>query len=243
LKQCIAILLLAVGVALAAERGATFRPYKRPPAAPFPEEIRYNRERELLGRTLFFDPRLSGARNTSCATCHNSAWADLLFWDGRARSLEEQALGPMQSADEMNLRLQQIAHRISAIPGYRPLFERAYPDEPVTAEVVAKAIATFERTLVSGVAPSDRWAAGEQNAIPEEAKRDSTYSITKRAARNAMWVGTSAIAGFMIPARADRTWAGEPCCLLRQCSMPSRLPDCVRSTSADRICTRAPKPR
>src|SRR6185295_280247 len=152
-------------VALAAERGASFRPYKRPAAAPFPEENRYTRERELLGRTLFFDPRLSGARNTSCATCHNpgltwgdglarsigvggkelrrrtptilnSAWADLLFWDGRAQSLEEQALGPMQSADEMNLRLEQIAPRISAIPGYRKLFERAYPDEPVTAEVV-----------------------------------------------------------------------------------------------------------
>ncbi|MEO8128062.1 MAG: cytochrome-c peroxidase, partial [Bryobacteraceae bacterium] len=216
MRPWVFLLLLVIEVSGAAERLATQRPYKRGeamagykrPAIPFPEDNRYSREREALGRKLFFDPRLSGARNTSCATCHNpglawgdglaraigaggkplrrrtptilnSGWGDLMFWDGRAESLEEQVLGPMQSADEMNLPLRELVPRVLSIPGYRPLFEKAYPGAPLTAALVAKAIATFERTVVSEDAPFDRWIGGDQAAIPEAAKRGFDLFHTK----------------------------------------------------------------
>jgi cytochrome c peroxidase len=154
----------------------------------------------VLGRTLFFDPRLSGSKFISCATCHNpgfawgdglpkgigdgmkplkrrtptilnAAYGDLMFWDGRADSLEAQALGPIQSAAEMNMPLGQAVERVSSLSGYRPLFEKAYPGEPVSGKTIAKAIATFERTVVSGQAPFDRWIDGDDRAISEQARR------------------------------------------------------------------------
>ncbi len=209
MKRLIPVLFLAASFAFAEERDAASPAYirsesqakhKRPATIPFPPENAFSQERELLGRTLFFDPRLSGARNTSCATCHNPglawtdglersigkdgkelsrrtptilnvAWSDLLFWDGRAETLEEQGLGPLRSPDEMNLPLGQIESRILSIPGYRPLFEKAYPGEPVSDRVVTKAIATFERTLISGTAPFDQWIGGDETAISTDAQR------------------------------------------------------------------------
>jgi cytochrome c peroxidase len=174
--------------------------YLRPASVPVPAGNAMTKERELLGKDLFFDPRLSGSQFISCATCHNpgfgwgdglpkgighgmkqlgrhtptilnSAFADLLFWDGRADSLEAQALGPMQSPAEMNMPISQAVETVSAIPGYRPLFEKAYPGEPISDKTIAKAIATFERTVISGEAPFDRWVKGDEKAIPASAKR------------------------------------------------------------------------
>lgn len=174
--------------------------YVRPAELVFPADNKFTPDRELLGRTLFFDPRLSGSRFISCATCHNPgfAWGDglpkgigdgmkslkrrtptilnadygeLMFWDGRADSLEAQALGPIQSATEMNMPLGQAVERISAIEGYQPLFAKAYPGEPISGKTIAKAIATFERTVVSGKAPFDRWIQGDEDAVSESAKR------------------------------------------------------------------------
>lgn len=174
--------------------------YVRPSTLVFPPDNRFTPDRESLGRTLFFDPRLSGSRFISCATCHNPGFAwgdglpkgigdgmkslkrhtptilnagygDLMFWDGRADSLESQALGPIQSAAEMNMPLGQAVERISAIEGYRPLFAKAYPGEPISDKTIAKAIATFERTVTSGRAPFDRWIGGDEHAISESAQR------------------------------------------------------------------------
>ena len=174
--------------------------YTRPTRVPEPADNRVTPARELLGRTLFFDPRLSGSNWISCASCHNPgfawsdglpraigagmktlgrrtptilnlAWSDSLFWDGRADSLEQQALGPVQAAGEMNLPLDQLDAKLRGIEGYRQLFAAAYPGEPMGPSTVAKAIAAFERTVVSATAPFDRWIAGDQNAISEEAKR------------------------------------------------------------------------
>jgi cytochrome c peroxidase len=174
--------------------------YQRPAAPPFPTHNALTPQRVELGRALFFDPRLSGSGVTACATCHNPglawgdglpravghgmkqlarrtptvlnlAWGELYFWDGRATSLEEQALGPIASPEEMNLSLDEMVRRIAAIPGYAPLFAAAYPDEPISERTVAKAIATFERTLVSGVAPFDAWVAGDPFALSPEAQR------------------------------------------------------------------------
>jgi len=174
--------------------------YARPASVPFPEENPYTKEKEDLGRQLFFDPRLSGSDYISCASCHNPAfswgdglptgighamtrlkrrtptilnlaWGELMMWDGRFDSLEEQALGPMGSAAEMNQDLESIVTELQAIPGYRTNFNVAFPGEGITLESISKAIATFERTIVSGIAPFDRWIAGDEDAIPDAAKR------------------------------------------------------------------------
>lgn len=174
--------------------------YRRPAGVPHPEDNAPSAAREQLGRTLFFDPRLSGSGWISCASCHNPgfawgdglpraighgmqelgrrtptilnlAWAPALFWDGRAESLEEQALGPIQAAGEMNLTLDEMVRRLQSIRGYRALFERAYPGEPIAPETVAKAIASFERTVVSATAPFDRWIAGDTAAMSASAQR------------------------------------------------------------------------
>lgn len=174
--------------------------YLRPASIPFPADNRFSKPRELLGRTLFFDPRLSGSKTISCATCHNpgfawgdalpkavgqgmkplqrrtptllnSAWADLLYWDGRANSLEEQALGPIAAPLEMDSRLDELAATLGGLVEYRALFARAYPGEPIGPAVVARALATYERTIVSGSAPFDEWISGCGSAISESAKR------------------------------------------------------------------------
>lgn len=173
--------------------------YSRPATTPFPADNLYSRDREILGRTLFFDPRLSGSKSTSCASCHNPgfswgdglskgvgaggkqlerrsptllnlAWADLLFWDGRTDNLEQQALQPIAGPGEMNQPIDKMIGTVDGIDGYKALFARAYPGEPVNEKTVARAIATFERTLVSGQAPFDRWISGDESAISNAAK-------------------------------------------------------------------------
>ena len=104
-------------------------------------------------------------------TILNLAWSPALFWDGRAESLEEQALGPIEAAGEMNMGLDDLVGRLQSITGYRRLFEKAYPGEPISTKTVAKAIATFERGIVSGQAPFDRWIAGDEEAISAAAAR------------------------------------------------------------------------
>lgn len=174
--------------------------YNRPASIPFPSDNAYTKEREHLGKVLFFDPRLSGSNWISCASCHNPAlswgdglpkaighgmkelgrrtptilnlaWSESLFWDGRAASLEEQALGPVSSPGEMNLELDKMVEKIKAVKEYHQLFERAYPGEPISEKTIAKAIATYERGIVSGKAPFDKWLAGDERALDESAKR------------------------------------------------------------------------
>lgn len=180
----------------------------RPQSVPFPAENAPNQDREALGKLLFFDPRLSGSNSISCASCHNpafgwgdglpkgvghgsaqldrrtptilnTAFAELLFWDGRASSLEEQALGPMGSPKEMNQSLETLSEELEEIPGYRPLFEKAYPGEGISPQTVAKAIAVFERTVISAQAPFDAWIEGDENAISDSAKRGFDLFNTK----------------------------------------------------------------
>ena len=122
--------------------------YQRPKAVPFPKNNEYTAARLDLGRQLFFDPRLSGPGTMSCASCHNPdlawgdglptgsgsaanrldrrsptllnlAWGQLMFWDGRADSLEEQAVGPIQHPDEMTNTLPRVLMKQRAIPGNR----------------------------------------------------------------------------------------------------------------------------
>ncbi len=174
--------------------------YKRPNSIPFPTTNPYSAEKAALGKMLFFEPRLSKNRNMTCATCHNpsfgwedatptsigaqnsnldrhsptiinAAWGKSYFWDGRAATLEDQAAGPIESNVEMNLPIEQAVQRLSQVPSYQDWFKRVFGSSGITAENIKKAIATFERTVVSGQAPFDSWVEGDESAISESAKR------------------------------------------------------------------------
>lgn len=182
--------------------------YYRPTTIPFPKDNPYTPEKALVGKKLFFDTRLSASNVLSCATCHNPAfgwgdgqpvgvghgmkvlgrrspsiinlaWAQAFMWDGRASTLEEQALGPIQSEFEMNLPATRMLERLARIDGYRPMFAAAFPNQIITADIVAKALATYQRTIVSGDAPFDLWIEGDKNAISESAQRGFVLFNTK----------------------------------------------------------------
>jgi cytochrome c peroxidase len=182
--------------------------YVRPSSVPFPADNPFTAEKARLGEMLFFDPRLSGAGYISCASCHNpglswsdglsraighgmtegrrrtptilnAAWAALLMWDGRKETLEEQALGPMSAPVEMRQDLELLPAKLGAIRGYRETFDAVFPGVGLTVENVGKAIATYERTIVSGSAPFDRWVAGNEAALPSAAKRGFVIFATK----------------------------------------------------------------
>jgi cytochrome c peroxidase len=101
------------------------------------------------------------------------------MWDGRKATLEEQALGPFLSKDEMNMDMQVMLARVSSIPGYREMFRRAYPGERISPEVVARALASFERTVSSRNTPFDRWRQGDQAAVSPSVKRGFQLFLNK----------------------------------------------------------------
>jgi len=176
------------------------RQYWRPAAIPYPQENPYGRAKEELGRALFFDPILSGARVRSCATCHNPglawgdgepraigenevrlplrsptllniAWVPKLGWDGHFHDLESVAMGPITGQTNMNLPERELIERLSALAGYHAAFDAAFGNGGVTREKIEQSLATFERTIVSGDAPFDRWIHGDETAISAAAKR------------------------------------------------------------------------
>ncbi len=165
-----------------------------PEKPPEPENNSMTPERIALGKSLFFDPRLSGDGNMSCATCHNPllGWSDGLptakgvksmvlgrasptvintaynsiqMWDGRKKSLEDQAMGPMEATVEMNMDTAKLFRWLQANKGYIKLFEKAYPGEAIGADTLARAIASFERTIVSNNSPFDKWVKGDSKAM------------------------------------------------------------------------------
>jgi cytochrome c peroxidase len=154
-----------------------------------------------LGKKLYFDARLSSDGTVACATCHdpghgfaepravslgvggasgvrnaptvlNAAFLAEQFWDGRAKTLEEQALGPLVNPVEMAMPDHAaVEAKLRGIAEYAPLFTAAFGDERVTIGRVGQAIASFERTLLSLDAPIDRFLAGDAKAVPAAAQR------------------------------------------------------------------------
>jgi cytochrome c peroxidase len=114
----------------------------------------------------------------------NAAFGQIFMWDGRMASLEEQALGPIKADVEMNLPIEELIDRIRNITEYGPLFRAAFPREGIKPETIAKAIATYERTVVSGRAPFDAWLERDENAISESAKRGFVLFNTKGGCAN-----------------------------------------------------------
>ena len=175
------------------------------PTLKWPEDNPYTQEKAELGRLLYFDKRLSSDGTISCATCHaiekaftdnkeisegiyghkgtrnaptviNSGYERLLFWDGRATSLEEQCKGPLANPKEMTSVFDvheahmECEKRVCLIPGYRALFKKVFGNEECSIDQIAKAVATYERTILSGTSPYDLYITGkDKTKMSEEA--------------------------------------------------------------------------
>lgn len=177
-------------------------------AVQFPKDNPWSAEKAELGRILYFDPRLSGDNTVSCASCHmpskgfgdgrpvstgirgqkggrnaptviNRAYSGAQFWDGRAPSLEEQAKGPIANPIEMGQTHEAMTRSLQNIEGYRKLFKQVFGTETVTIDDTAKAIATFERTVLSGNSPYDRYKAGDKKAMSPAQVRGMTVFFDK----------------------------------------------------------------
>lgn len=166
-----------------------------PETAQEPADNPGTQERVDLGHQLFFEPKLSRSGIISCNTCHivgaggvdaravamgegartgprnsptvfNAAFLDAQFWDGRAPTLEEQAKGPIQAHVEMDLTPDEAIDRLRET-GYEEVFAQAFPGEedPLTFDNLARAIAAFERTLLTPGAPFDLYLAGDTSAL------------------------------------------------------------------------------
>jgi cytochrome c peroxidase len=109
----------------------------------------------------------------SAPTVWNSAFSSVQFWDGRAASLEEQAKGPVTNPIEMGMgELEEAMNRVRDIPGYRPYFEKAFgTDEPMTVDNAARAVAAYERTLITPNSPYDRYVKGDKKALTAQQVR------------------------------------------------------------------------
>lgn len=168
--------------------------WRLPSAPAHPAENAPTPERIALGKMLFFDPRLSGDGSMSCGTCHNPqfGWSDGLptavgnmseildratptivntaynsiqMWDGRKRTLEDQAMGPMEAAKEMNMNVKRLFEWMNRSEGYKTAFAKAYPGEKIDSMTLSKAMATYERTIVSNTSPFDSWLKGDAKAM------------------------------------------------------------------------------
>jgi len=184
----------------------------------WPTDNPWSADKEQLGRFLYFDKRLSADGSVACATCHdpkfaftdgaavstgikgqkggrssptiiNRAWSLAQFWDGRAATLEAQALGPMANPIEMGNTHEAIVTKVKEIPGYRPLFAAAFGDEAITIDRVSKAISTFERTIMSGNSPYDKWKASQKRAMSDSAVRG--YHVFQQAQCDACHEGAN----------------------------------------------------
>jgi len=171
------------------------------PPLPFSQDDSTTQEAIALGMRLFFDPILSVDNRISCVSCHkpefgyadnkslslgvrdktaarnapsllNTAYFTSLSWDGRFPSLEDQVRSPIESPVEMASSVAIVEQRLNANPSYQREFAKAWGPDPIRFEMVAKSIASFERTLRSGNSPFDRWKYGhDEKAVSTSVKR------------------------------------------------------------------------
>jgi cytochrome c peroxidase len=173
--------------------------YHRPAEIPFPDSNPYTQAKANLGRMLFFDPILSGSRKISCSSCHkpSKSWADgmplavgedpaglpvrtptlidiafvdILGWDGKFPDLESVTFGPLMSPQNMNITERELVRRLRSATRYVGAFTAAFGNGAITRTKIEKALATYQRTIVAGKAPFDRWISGDEAAITAEAK-------------------------------------------------------------------------
>jgi cytochrome c peroxidase len=166
---------------------------------PTPEENPLTPKKAALGRELFRDPLLSRDHQISCATCHdpargfsdnrpvavgvfgrqgnrrvprivNRGYGKAFFWDGRIATLEEQVLQPILSAKEMDLTLEEAVARLDGVPRYRQLFSEVF-ERDISDHDLARALASYVRTILAGDSPYDRHLQGNAEALSEEARQ------------------------------------------------------------------------
>lgn len=184
--------------AFSTAKAGTLPPGILPPEVP--EDNPTTPEKVALGKKLYFDKRLSVNDTVSCATCHdpekgfadgkpiaegvegkkgtrnsptvlNAAFFELQFWDGRVVTLEEQAKGPIVNPVEMGMPSHEaLEKKLRKIPEYREEFKKVFGAKKFTIDHIAKAVAAFERILISVKSPFDRFIAGDESAISEDAK-------------------------------------------------------------------------
>lgn len=180
-----------------------------PETAPAPLNNPTTSAKIELGKMLYFDPRFSSTGTVSCNSCHNlmaggedqrvtsmgvhgkiggrnaptvwnAAYHSVQFWDGRADTLEDQAKGPVTNPIEMGMKDLDVAmKRVKAIPGYAPYFEKAFGKNGITSDNAAKAVAAFERILITPNSPYDRYVKGTKSAMNQQQIRGmNTFAST-----------------------------------------------------------------
>ena len=170
------------------------------PDVVYPEDNPFSKAKAELGRQLFYDPRLSASNQMACASCHdpdlgwadgrtvsfgtrrlelprnaptviNSAHQEILFWDGRADSLEDLTLKVIENAHEMHGVGEDVAKKINDVPEYRAAFREVFGEDEVSINAVTKAVATFVRTVNGGRSAFDRFLRGNPDALSDSALR------------------------------------------------------------------------
>ena len=175
-----------------------------------PEDNPLTKEKVELGKLLFFDKRLSANETIACASCHvpalaftdgqpvstgihgqkggrsaptavNRVFSTAQFWDGRAATLEDQSVGPFVNPVEHGFADHDVlVAKVKTIAGYHPLFERAFGPVPITLDLIGKAIASFQRTLLSGNSPYDRFVEEDDaRALSETAQNGFRVFVGK----------------------------------------------------------------
>ncbi len=176
---------------------ATFQDIGHLPETPFPQDNASSPAKINLGKILFHDPRLSSSGQIACASCHdpqlgwgdgkrvafghdrqlgkrnamtlwNTAFYKRLFWDGRAVSLEDQARRPVMDALEMHEDLSSMESKVKSYKGYQPLFSEAFGAPAIDLDKIFKAIASFERTIVSPKSRFDLFIDGKTDALNDQ---------------------------------------------------------------------------
>ncbi|MFZ2725009.1 MAG: cytochrome c peroxidase [Methylococcaceae bacterium] len=172
-----------------------------PSTAPAPEDNPSTSEKVELGKQLYHDPRLSSSGTVSCSSCHNTmlggednrpnsvgvgaqtggrsaptvwnaAFNSVQFWDGRAASLEAQAAGPVTNPIEMGMKSwDDVVARLKTIEGYQTAFESVFGKDSISKENATKAIAAYERTLITPNSPYDRYVDGDKTALTAQQVR------------------------------------------------------------------------
>jgi cytochrome c peroxidase len=186
---------------------ATYAPLKRYDPMKVPADNPMTAEKAALGWQLWFDTRLSGDGKLACYSCHvnekgltdgkalgqgafgkpltrssptlwNIGYHADWYWDGRAKTLEAQALAAWKGVNMGAAKPEEVAAKLNAIPGYRKQFQKVFGGE-AAPETVAKALACYMRTIISQTTPFDKWQAGDESAVSDAAKRG--YEVYKKA--------------------------------------------------------------
>ena len=199
--------LLLAAVALASSVSVAYALDALPTEAPAPADNPTTPAKVALGRMLYHDPRLSSTGTVSCSSCHNvmlggednrpvamgvngqtggrsaptvwnAAFNAVQFWDGRAESLEAQAAGPVTNPIEMGMKSwDDVVARLESIEGYKKAFADAFGGNAISKDTATKAIAAYERTLITPNSPYDRYLTGEKDAMTDQQVRGMNKAV------------------------------------------------------------------